>query len=251
MANPVSISLIVAAYNEAPHLEEAVRKYRKAVLAKGLDYEIIVFDDGSRDTTGEIADRLAAQDPHLRVVHNPSNQGLGFNFREGVRLADKEYCMLLGGEGDVYGSSVQYIVAQAGKADIVVPYVGNPEVRPGIRRLISRLYTALFNISFRMSLRYYNGCALFRRTDLDRVPMTTDSFACQAEVLVRLVRAGKTVLELPYIIRKTRGSTSFRPRNVSGVLKTWLRLWVRLMVLRRSPVPVVPGGGPADASASG
>lgn len=232
----LSLTVIVPAFNEEPNLERAVTDYERAVSGSAARYEFIVFNDCSRDRTGEIADRLAAANPRIRVVHNAVNRGLGYNFREGVRLARHEFCMFLAGEGDVQAESVTRILSAAGTADIVIPYIGNPEVRPRIRRLLSAAFTSTVNALFGLRVRYYNGCALFRTADLRSVPMTTDSFAFQAEVLVRLLRQGRSYTELPYLIRPTTGTESFRLRNLAGVARTLARLFIELRVCgRRAP----------------
>ena len=228
-----SLTVIVPAFNEEPHLERAVAAYERAVASVCADYEFIVFDDCSRDRTGEIADRLAAANSRIRVVHNARNRGLGYNVREGVRLAAKSHCMFLGGEGDVLEESVRALLAHLGEADILIPFVGNPEVRPLIRRAISRLFTGSVNLLFGLRLRYYNGCAVFRTEDIRGVRMSTDSHAFQAEVLVRLLRRGHTFTQLPYRIARTVGSESFRPRNVAGVIGTLLRLLLDVRQERR------------------
>ena len=82
-----TVSMIIPAYNEEDHLKITWEK-TSAVLAKETaDYEIIIVNDGSIDQTAKIADNLALQDRHTRVIHNAGNKGFGFTCREGIKAA--------------------------------------------------------------------------------------------------------------------------------------------------------------------
>lgn len=69
------ISLVVPAYNEEEGIEELCRRVRAAAPAWNEDWELIVVDDGSRDRTLEILERLALDDPRLKVVSLSRNFG--------------------------------------------------------------------------------------------------------------------------------------------------------------------------------
>ena len=102
-----SITIMVPAYNEEENLEKAVRKYDR--IAKRFfdkNYEILIFDDYSTDRTGKIADALARENQRIKVIHNKPNKGLGYNYREGVRLARYKYYIGLSGEGDANQKSI-------------------------------------------------------------------------------------------------------------------------------------------------
>lgn len=74
-------AVVIPTFNEAGNLELIARAVRKH------GFDLIVVDDSSPDGTGEIADRLAADDPRIRVVHRPSKEGLGPAYAEGFAVA--------------------------------------------------------------------------------------------------------------------------------------------------------------------
>lgn len=82
----MKICVIVPAYNAARYLPETVQSVQNQ---KGSDWELIVVNDGSRDDTGPLADRLAAEDPRIRVVHQP-NAGLSGARNGGIAAASPE-----------------------------------------------------------------------------------------------------------------------------------------------------------------
>ena len=80
------ISVIIPAYNVAPYLERCLDSVIRQTYD---DLEIIIVDDGSADSTGRIADRIAETDRRVRVVHQ-DNRGLGAARNTGLDLATGE-----------------------------------------------------------------------------------------------------------------------------------------------------------------
>ena len=126
------------------------------------------------------------------------------------------------------------ILRLAGKADMVIPFTVNTELRPWGRRLASRLFTALMNALFECELQYYNGPAL-HRVDLVRdLDTKTFGFGFQAVMLVTLIRRGHSFCEIDMYIQRKRvyKSTAVRMSNVMSVLAT---VWRLLIQVRRDP----------------
>src|SRR5215210_5877479 len=81
------LSVVVPAYDVEGYLSDCLR----SILSQShTALEVVVVDDGSTDSTGEIADRIAAEDPRVRVVHQ-ANAGLGAARNEGVRWSTGAY----------------------------------------------------------------------------------------------------------------------------------------------------------------
>src|SRR3989338_2405535 len=106
-----SITVLVPAYNEEKGLSGAVTSTDKIVRRMFKDYEIIIFDDCSRDKTGEIADKLAKKFSKVKVVHNRKNMGLGYNYRKAVELAAKKYFTMVTGENEILPDSFKKILS--------------------------------------------------------------------------------------------------------------------------------------------
>ena len=69
--------LILPTYNEAENIEPLVRALLPQLASAGLEHTVLVVDDNSPDGTGAVADRLAEELGHVRVLHRPQKQGLG------------------------------------------------------------------------------------------------------------------------------------------------------------------------------
>ncbi len=80
-------SIVIPAFNETERIGRALDLIVEWVGREGLAAEIIVVDDGSRDTTAEIVREYAARHPIIRLVSNPGNRGKGYSVRHGMREA--------------------------------------------------------------------------------------------------------------------------------------------------------------------
>jgi len=223
--NP-GISIVVPALNEAANLACAVDRARSAARRHFADYEIIIVDDGSTDATGEIAERLVLADSRVRVVHHDRPRNLGYAYKEGVALARCEYVLMFPGDDEGSDEQLDAVMSRAGAADIIVNYISNPAVRPWSRRVLSRMFVALINGLFGLRLRYYNGTVLHRTEIVRGITIHTDSFAYQAEALVKLLRAGRSYLEVgtPIMARAGGRTKAFRLKNFVDVARAVVRL---------------------------
>src|SRR5262247_3863056 len=90
LAAQQGISIIFPAYNEEANIAQAVAQAMQCGSRLFQDWEIIIVNDGSRDHTGQIIDRLAEQNATVTALHHPSNQGYGAALRTGIQRARKE-----------------------------------------------------------------------------------------------------------------------------------------------------------------
>jgi dolichol-phosphate mannosyltransferase len=220
-----SVGFIVPALDERGNLERAVAGAREAARSLGLPHRVYVFDDGSTDGTGAVADALAKADSDVVVFHNDRPLGLGRNYFRGVDAAREDYVMMVPGDGEIPREAVAKILELAGRADVVAPYAAEPSGRPFARRVLSRAFVWLVNALTGQRLRYYNGPCLVRAELARRATLRRDGFAYMAALLVSLLRRGATAVEVavPLAPRKDGRSKAFRWSNVVDVART---LWI-------------------------
>lgn len=233
-----TISLIVPALNEEVVVGRVVTEILEQVEGRFADYELLLVDDGSSDSTGRIMDGFAAANPRVRVLHNERNIGLGASFQRGLREARLQYVMLLCGDGGLPARSLPAIFDKIGSADLVIPYMVNLRaIKSTTRYLVSRTYTGLLNLLFGYRLRYYNGLPVYRRALLTAISITSGGFGFQGEIVVKLLKSGCTYVEVGVDgAEETRRSFALRPRNVVSVARTLAHLV--LEIVRFKPLPV-------------
>jgi dolichol-phosphate mannosyltransferase len=211
--------MVVPTYNEVDNLADVVARLRRSTP----DVDVLVVDDASPDGTGALADRLAAADPHVRVLHRSGKQGLGAAYAEAFVVAlDAGYDLI--GEMDADGShqpeQLPRLLAAAADADVVIGsrwVPGGSVVNwPWHRRALSRggnLYTrALLGTGVRDAT---SGFRVFRRHALEAVHLErvqSHGYAFQVELVHLSLRAGLRVREVPIeFVERVRGDSKMTP----------------------------------------
>ncbi|HZR79496.1 MAG TPA: glycosyltransferase [Candidatus Binatia bacterium] len=226
---PASLTVLMPALNEAANIEAAARGILDVADEEQADVELIALTcldrDGGSDGTPDVVRALAAADPRVRCVHSDAYQLLGEKLRAGIALATKAHVVMIPGDNEIEPRSLRAVLRRIGEADMLLCHPANPEARPWRRRVLSRLYTALVNRLFGERVLYYNGSNVYRASDLRALPPMADSFALGAETVLRLLRAGRSYVEIGVRLQPRRGrSKAFRVDNVVRVVGDLVRL---------------------------
>ena len=229
-----SLSIVMPAYNESKSIETSLRQTMEACKRAPGKFEIIVVNDCSTDNTLEIAQRVAKEFPEIRVITNESNLGFGGAFRNGVMHAKLSYVVLQVADDAIGSESYGEIISHTGEADMIIPYLANPEVRGFARRAVSWCYVNLINFLFGMNVRYYNGHNIFPTKAIQALHYT-ESFAYMVEIILRMIRENGLSMNdsVPmYIKQRQDGQTkAFKMKNVISVVRTIASLFWRLQIV--------------------
>jgi glycosyltransferase involved in cell wall biosynthesis len=232
-----TFSFVIPCFNEEDNVGATVGSVRKGLGGRD-DYETILVNDASTDDTLQRMQALAATDPHIRVLDNPVNLGFGGSYKRGAKAATATYVMMLPGDDGFPAESIAEIISHAGEADIIVPIVINPGARSRSRAFASNAFTTLLNWTFWLNVGYYNGAVLQRNDLLRAIEIRTNSFAYQAEALVKLIAGGATYAHCHVRIqdRAAGRSSALRLKNQVAVWKTILHLLAEVGLFRRLPL---------------
>ena len=232
MSAQPSICFVVPCFNEEGNVALTVNSIRAA--AGSHPFEVVLVDDCSKDGTLEEMQAVAAADPRVRVLHNPVNLSLGGSYKRGVAAAEADYVIMIPGDDGFPAASIAKIIDRAGEADIIIPVVTNSGVRAWYRAIASRGFTTLLNWLFWLNVGYYNGAVLHRTALLRTIEIKTNSFAYQAEALVKLIARGATYAHcyVPIQERAAGRSSALRMRNQIAVWRTIFHLLGNVGIFR-------------------
>lgn len=225
-----SITFLVPALNEEEKIEDTVTTITNAINHFSCDYEILLVNDGSTDATPQIMDRLAQENQRVRVLHNQKNLGLGGAYKRGIQHVQKEYVMWISGDNAETIENIVNIISHVGQADIIIPVLKAGKNRPLLRRMTSRCFTIIVNSLFSLKINYYNGSVIHRTALVKKIKIHTNSFAYQAEALVKLLRQGCSYVEVSYSSATYDGLFSYamKPKNLAAVFKALGSLFIEL-----------------------
>jgi glycosyltransferase involved in cell wall biosynthesis len=240
---PVGLSIFFPALNDSGTIASLVITARRTAQRLTSDFEIIIVDDGSADSTADIADELARTYPEVRVIHHPNNRGYGGALRSGFSGARKELIFYTDGD------------AQYDPAELEALW---PHMRPGVdlvngykisrsdplhRIVIGRVYHYTVSWLFGLPVRDVDcDFRLMRRTIFDKVHLEKNSGVICLEMMKKITDGGFVIAEVPvHHYHRAFGKSQFF--NFSRLFRTALdvsRLWLQLAVLgkhRRLPAP--------------
>jgi glycosyltransferase involved in cell wall biosynthesis len=218
------LSVVLPAFNEEANVEGVVRQVASALEASGLDYEIVVVDDGSRDRTGEILDRLAAELPSLRPRHHPQNRGYGAALRTGFEASGKAYVFYMDSDGQFDIADLAHLLPLAAKDCIVTGF----RIRrhdPWLRTLNAWLFGLLVRVLLGVRVRDLN-CAfkLIPRPVLAGMTLESTGALINAEIYGRAVRRGVRIREVGVQHYPRRGGVQTGAR-LHVIARAFYDLW--------------------------
>jgi len=185
-----------------------------------------VVDDGSRDGTRAVASRLAAGDPHVRVVAHDHNRGYGAALRSGISAAREPWVLLTDADLQFDFMDLEAFAALADDHDLIAGY-RERRSDPWRRRLAGAAWTWLVDVLLGLRVRDVD-CAfkLVRRDLLDQLTLTADGAAISAELLAGAAARGARVGELAvrHFPRGAGRQSGLRPTVVVRASAELLRL---------------------------
>jgi glycosyltransferase involved in cell wall biosynthesis len=230
------ISVFLPCHNEEGNIERVVAALEFELPRIAQRHEIIVVDDGSRDRTGEIADRLVAANPRLKVVHHPLNRGYGAAVISGIRACSQPWTVLCDGDGQFKASDIARLTAKVPEYDVVV---GRRMHRadPLMRRVNGKAWTVLMRILLGIRVGDIDcGLKLFRRDLLEGMDLQAKGAMISAELMAQLAGRGARICEVDvhHLPRLSGEQSGASVKVIARAFRELFLLYGRLHKARRS-----------------
>lgn len=228
------VVVVIPTYNEAENLPLLLPQ----VLEQDPRVEVLVVDDRSPDGTGELADRLAASDGRVHVLHRPGKQGLGQAYRDGLRRAldlGADIIVQMDADFSHPPQTLRDMLREIEDCDVVLGsrYLKGITV---VNWPIERILLSYFgNLYVRKVTRLpisdtTGGFRCVRSRVLERIPldrMRSEGYAFQIELNYRFVQLGAQIKEIPFFfLDRTRGQSKLTLRI--GLEALWIAWWLRI-----------------------
>ena len=215
-----SLSIVLPAYNEEANAARAVEQVSAVAQQLGMDYEIILVNDGSSDRTGEIGRELAQRIPNFQLVEHYPNRGYGGSLKAGFAAAAKELIAFVPADNQFDFGEINLLLEQIEEADIVSGHRAERQ-----DTLIRRFNAFGWNMMVRLLFGYLCrdidcGFELFRREILEHVTIVSDGAMIDTELLAGAKARGYRITDvevthLPRVIGEATGA------NVKVIVKAF------------------------------
>lgn len=216
---PGKVLVVLPAFNEEENLGQLLVQTDEALHEAGLDYEVIVVDDGSKDGTLAVAETHARHMP-IRIERHVVNQGLGATVRDGLRAAarragPRDIVFVMDGDNTHPPGLIPTMVRVIREGtDVVIAsrYQPGAHVRgvPFHRRLLSSGASLLFRLVFPIQgvKDYTCGYRAYRASLLQAAYekygdqfVNQEGFQCMVDILLKLRKMGAIFREVPLVLR--------------------------------------------------
>lgn len=198
----MKLSIVIPVYNEAATISQIVDLVRSVDV--GMEKEILLVDDCSRDGTREVLDKLGQANADLKVLFHEVNQGKGAALRTGFAAATGDVVLIQDADLEYdpkeYPRLLQPIVD--GHADVVY---GSRFLGGGAHRVVfywhylgNQLLTTLSNMTTNLNLTDMEVCyKVFKREVIQSIPLRENRFGFEVEITAKIARRKLKIYEVP------------------------------------------------------
>jgi dolichol-phosphate mannosyltransferase len=231
------ILVIIPTYNEIENLGNIVPR----VVEQGPDIDVLVVDDSSPDGTGELADRLASDDPRIHVLHRENKEGLGRAYLAGFKWAlERDYQYIFEMDAD-FSHDPKFIpgfLRAVEDADLVI----GSRYKDGVNVINWPMSRLLLSKGANLYSHWITGLALtdstggfkcFRRRVLEAIDLDavhSNGYAFQIEVSFRAWKKGFKLVEIPIVfVDRVEGHSKLSKKIIREAV--WMVWFLRLKAM--------------------
>jgi glycosyltransferase involved in cell wall biosynthesis len=233
-ASPLGLSVFFPAYNDSGTIASLVIRALQTASRLTPNYEVIVVNDGSTDSTAQILDALTLVYPKLRIVTHQGNRGYGGALRSGFSSASKEIVFYTDGDAQYDPGEMELLWQSMGPGVDLVNGYKISRSDPWHRIFIGRLYHYIVKFIFGLVVRDVDcDFRMMRRTIFDKVHLEKNSGVICLEMMKKIQDAGFRIVEVPvHHYHRAYGRSQFFNfpriyRTAIDVMKLWYALVVR------------------------
>jgi len=228
------LSVFLPAYNEEANIEKTVNNVVDNLKKNVSEWELIIVNDGSKDKTGEIADRLSNRNKNISVIHHHPNRGYGAALKSGLYACKYPWISFIDSDGQFDFSEINRFIDTQEKtgADMVIGYYLGRKVSFS-RKVNTFVWQVIVRLLFGLSVRDIDcGFKLISKKVVDTIePLQSERGAfISSEFLIKAKKAKFKIIEIGvnHYPRKQGEGTG---ANLDVIIQSFVdlfKLWYKL-----------------------
>lgn len=220
----VSLSIIMPAYNEEANIEKTIRAAHHVLAKMGVEGEIVVANDGSRDRTLELLESLRADLPNLVVVSHHKNMGYGAALKSAVQASRGEYVATIDSDGQFDISELPAFFEPHPNGNGVVTGYRKKKQDTAFRVAANRGLNMFITVLFGARLTDINCAFRVYRGDLLRsINIESSGYQAPSEIIIKMMNLGVGIKEVAvshYV--RNGGQSKLRPLRTIAQMSAFL-----------------------------
>jgi len=180
------VSIVMPAYNEEKNIEDTIRKCSRVLESEKLNGEIVVVEDGSKDSTKEVLENLKKDIPYLRVIIHETNLGYGKAVSDGIKAARGVYIVTLDSDGQFDINELPLFLEKIKEGYNMVTGYRLRKKDTFTKVLANIALNNLVKYMFKINIKDINcSFRIYERKVFDKITMEAHHFILPTEILLK------------------------------------------------------------------
>lgn len=222
----VELSLVVPCYNEENNIEKVAADLVREFAKSGVDYELILVNNGSSDSTGELIAKIAGGNKRVKPVTVPVNKGYGYGVLAGMGTARGDYVGFSDGDDQIPTDAIPRLFRKVKEENAHVGKTFRVKRGDGIlRKFASWCYGTLLSLVFFTDMSDANGKPKIMRRDFyEKANLQSQDFFIDTELILKAKKSGYKVSSVPMEFKQRRlGSSQIHIEAVLQFIKNIIK----------------------------
>ena len=218
---------LILALNEEIYLKKTFIELQDVILETAIkDYQISVIDDGSTDSTLEVAKKIKLElDSNFKIISNNKNLGPAISIKNYIDEVQEGKLVIISGDNDLEKDLIKKIINASKKADFVLSCYLNREKKGRFRAFLSTAFNLMMCTIFDVYAFYLQGPAVWPIGIVRKMDIKSKGIAYASEVHIKLLYSGLSFIEIAgYCNVGSEKSTSVKLSSFIDIYKCIFRL---------------------------
>lgn len=232
----MSITIFFPCYNDSKTIGTLVEDAFNVARKITSDYEILVINDGSTDSSAKVLEKLAKRHKKVKIITHERNLGYGAALKTGFKQATKDLIFYTDGDGQYDVKELPLLLSLMTKDVNFVNGIKMTRHDPSYRIILGNLYSFITRWTFYFPI-YDVDCdfRLIRKDLVKKLNLENSSGAICVELVKKSQRAGAKFRQVSvhHYRRRWGQSQFFRPERLLSTFWELTNLWIKIMVFHK------------------